>query len=99
MSPVLSQILPRQIIKAAGINSASELRIFLRIILPLSTPALATVAIFAFIDDRYVFLQPYDCNDSIKMETILTAELLPFCQQEAGYPARYNWIMAADLIG
>ena len=41
--------IPMELSEAARIDGASELRIYSRIILPLSKPALATVAIFEFI--------------------------------------------------
>ncbi len=41
--------LPRELDEAAVIDGAGHWRIFTRIILPLSTPALATTAIFTFI--------------------------------------------------
>lgn len=40
--------IPRELDEAAFIDGANTLQIFLRIILPLTTPALATVAIFSF---------------------------------------------------
>ncbi len=90
--------LPTEFIEAARIDGASELRIFLRIILPLSTPALATVAIFTFMGEWDAFLWPLIVTNSVKMKTIPLG-IASFYQQEAGYPARYNWIMAANLIG
>ena len=41
--------LPRDLIEAAQIDGASDLRVFFTIILPLSTPALASLAIFQFL--------------------------------------------------
>ena len=41
--------LPRDLIEAAHIDGASDLRVFFQIILPLSTPALASLAIFQFL--------------------------------------------------
>ncbi len=40
------QTIPDEIIESAGMDGASELRIFLRIVLPLSVPSLATIALF-----------------------------------------------------
>ncbi|MBC7249535.1 MAG: carbohydrate ABC transporter permease [Anaerolineae bacterium] len=49
--------LPRELEEAALIDGGTHLTIFLRILLPLSTPALATVAIFTFLGawDEYVW--------------------------------------------
>jgi putative aldouronate transport system permease protein len=41
--------LPSEIIEAARIDGASEWRIFFRIVLPLSTPALATIGLFSLL--------------------------------------------------
>jgi len=41
--------LPRELLEAARLDGASEGRIFLRVILPLGTPAIASLAIFQFL--------------------------------------------------
>jgi alpha-glucoside transport system permease protein len=41
--------LPRDLIEAARVDGASNMRIFLRVVLPLSVPALASYAIFQFL--------------------------------------------------
>jgi alpha-glucoside transport system permease protein len=41
--------LPRDILESARIDGASEIRIFLRLILPLGLPAIAALAIFQFL--------------------------------------------------
>jgi alpha-glucoside transport system permease protein len=41
--------LPRDLIEAARVDGASNLKIFLRVVLPLSVPALASFAIFQFL--------------------------------------------------
>ena len=43
-------MLPDELIQAARIDGCSEFRIFAQIMLPLAKPALATVAIFSFMD-------------------------------------------------
>jgi len=50
--------IPRDLDDAARIDGASTWRIFISIILPLSRPALATVAIFAFIGNWNNLLDP-----------------------------------------
>ncbi|MBN1286588.1 MAG: carbohydrate ABC transporter permease [Anaerolineae bacterium] len=50
--------IPDQIVESARIDGASELRIFLGIVLPLSRPALATVAILGFMGSWNDFFGP-----------------------------------------
>ena len=50
--------IPEELSSAARIDGASELQILLRIILPLSWPALITVALFTFIDKWGDFFGP-----------------------------------------
>lgn len=59
--------LPRELEEAALIDGASHLIIFVRILLPLSTPALATVSIFTFLGawDEYVWALT-TINDPLK---------------------------------
>lgn len=49
---------PRELDEAATIDGAGHLRIFLQIVLPLVRPALATVAVFAFMASWNGFLWP-----------------------------------------
>jgi putative aldouronate transport system permease protein len=51
--------LPRELIEAAKLDGASEWRIFFQIVVPLSTPALATVGLFSLLfywNDLYLSL-------------------------------------------
>lgn len=50
--------IPDELIHAARVDGASELRIFWSVVLPLTKPALATVAIFAFLGSWEEFLWP-----------------------------------------
>ena len=50
--------IPHELDEAAHMDGASNLRVFWNIILPLSKPALGTVAIFAFIGNWNNFLDP-----------------------------------------
>ena len=50
--------IPTELEEAARIDGCSELQIFFRIILPLSTPALGVLAIFLFISNWNSFLWP-----------------------------------------
>lgn len=50
--------LPSELIEAAKIDGATEWQTFTKVIIPLSTPALATLGIFAFIGNWNNFLWP-----------------------------------------
>ena len=56
--------------EAAKVDGASEFLIYRRIILPLSKPALATVAIFAFMSYWNDFLNPLIYLSDSKMYTL-----------------------------
>ncbi|MGS2591238.1 carbohydrate ABC transporter permease [Streptomyces hebeiensis] len=51
--------LPRELEDAARIDGASELRVFLSVVLPLSRPIVASVAIFVFIGAWNNFMWPF----------------------------------------
>ena len=50
--------LPRELIDAARVDGAGELRIFARIVMPLCGPALATLGILTFLGSWNNFLWP-----------------------------------------
>ena len=58
--------IPKDILESARIDGASELRIFLRLILPLGLPAIASLAIFQFL---------WTCNDLIVSLTFGTTPI------------------------
>jgi len=62
--------LPRETEDAARIDGASEWTIFWRIAMPLARPALATLALFAFIDAWKSFLWPLVVTQSMEMRTV-----------------------------
>jgi multiple sugar transport system permease protein len=62
--------LPRDTEDAARIDGASEFTIFTRIALPLARPALATLALFAFIDTWKALLWPLVVTRSISLRTV-----------------------------
>lgn len=61
---------PRDLEDAARIDGAGEWRVFTRIALPLAQPALATVALFVFVDQWKSFLWPLIVTRSMDMRTI-----------------------------
>ncbi len=82
--------------EAARIDGASELRIWWSIILPLSKPVLATVAIFAFQGVWQDFMGPLLYLQSEHLYT-LQLGLRQFEFAAGGAPA-WNWLMAASLV-
>lgn len=64
------QTLPQETEDAARIDGASEWTVFWRIALPLARPALATLALFSFIDAWKSFLWPLVVTQSMEMRTV-----------------------------
>jgi multiple sugar transport system permease protein len=62
--------LPSELDDAARVDGASEFGIYARIILPLSGPALATLAIFHFMYNWNDFLWPLVITSSPEMRTV-----------------------------
>lgn len=62
--------IPRDLEDAARLDGAGEWTIFTRIVLPLSKPALATLALFAFVDAWKNFLWPLIATRSMEMRTV-----------------------------
>jgi multiple sugar transport system permease protein len=62
--------LPRELNDAAKIDGAGEFRVFWQIAIPLSTPVLATVAIFAFLRSWNDFIGPLIFLSSDKLYTL-----------------------------
>ncbi|TLS48714.1 carbohydrate ABC transporter permease [Paenibacillus antri] len=86
--------IPRELSEAAKIDGCPEFFIFLRIFLPLSKPALATLAIFTFMLTWNDFLGPLIyLNDPDKFT--LALGLRSFQMQ---YGTRWNVMMAASII-
>jgi multiple sugar transport system permease protein len=87
--------IPVDLDDAARVDGANSFQIYLRIILPLSKPALATVAIFAFI---------YHWNDLLEPLIFLSSQekwtLALFLASFQGYmqQPRWNLLMAASTV-
>ncbi|MCV4234758.1 carbohydrate ABC transporter permease [Virgibacillus sp. LDC1] len=85
---------PTELSEAAKIDGASELRIYVKIIMPILKPALATVALFSFVWSYVDFMGPLIyLNDSAKWT--ITVGLQSF-QQDHG--AQWEKLMAASTI-
>ncbi len=64
------QTIPKDLEDAARVDGASEFTIFWKIVMPLSKPALATLAIFAFMGSWKDFLWPLIVTNRMDMRTV-----------------------------
>jgi multiple sugar transport system permease protein len=85
---------PRELDEAARIDGASEWYIYRRIMLPLAKPALATLAIFYFMNNWNDFLWPLVMTSSTTMRN-LPAGLTLFAGQ---YVVEHGVLMAGAVI-
>ena len=87
--------LPDDIIEAARIDGASEWRIFLRVIMPLCGPAVATLTILTFLGSWNNFLWPLVVATTEDMYTLPVALALYSVTQNA---AQYGLMMAGAVV-
>jgi raffinose/stachyose/melibiose transport system permease protein len=88
------QGLPRELEEAARLDGAGEFRIFARVMLPLTRPALATVAIFLFLQNWNEFLFALTFITEGRMRTLPTGIYALLSSEFYGnYP-----ILAASLV-
>ena len=85
---------PQDLIDAARVDGASHLRIFLQIILPLSKPALAVVALFAFINAWTDFFNPLIYLSNPDKYTLQLGLFNFFSQHFVNWPG----FMAASVV-
>ncbi len=86
--------IPADLVDAARIDGASELRIFWTIMLPLVRPAIAALAIFTFLGSWEEFLWPLIITSSDVSRTIPVG--LQFFSEQ--YGTNVHWQMAGALI-
>lgn len=90
--------IPRDLDEAAKLDGASSVRIFWNILLPLSKPALATVAIFSFIQHWNEFIAPLIfLNSTNKFTVSIGLRYFVSTPFESDEP-REAILMAASLI-
>lgn len=87
--------IPIELSEAAKIDGASELRTWWDIIVPLSKPALAAVAIFTFQGAWQDFMGPLIYLQSERLYTLQLG--LRIFEHAAGGSSAWNWLMAASL--
>jgi multiple sugar transport system permease protein len=88
--------IPQDLTDAARIDGAGDLRIWWSVIMPMTKPALAVVAIFTFQGAWQDFMGPLLYLQSEKWYT-LQLGLRQFEAAAGGSPA-WNWLMAASLM-
>lgn len=86
--------IPNELIDAARIDGASELRIFFRIILPLCKPALTALGIFTFLDSWNNLLWPLIITTKVEMRTVA----LGLTEFQTLNGSSYNYLMAAATL-
>lgn len=86
--------IPNELCEAARIDGLSEYGIWLRIMLPLSKPAISTLVIFTFVGTWNDFLGPMIYLTKTELKT-LQLGLRMFITQ---YASEYGLIMAASVI-
>jgi multiple sugar transport system permease protein len=85
--------LPRDLEDAARLDGAGEWTIFWRVVLPLSKPALATLAVLAFADQWKSFLWPLIVTRSLEMQVVEVG----LASLHGGYATNWPYQMAAAV--
>jgi len=86
--------IPTEYEEAAYIDGASPLTIFLKIILPLSKPALATLSVFAFMGSWNSFMWPLFI---VREETLMTLPV-GLATLQGRWLTEWNLVMAGAVI-
>lgn len=88
------ETLPRELDEAATIDGASHLRIYATIVLPLVRPALATLAVFAFMSSWNSFLWPLVVIRSPELMTLP----LGLATLHGRFTTEWNVVMAGSVM-
>jgi multiple sugar transport system permease protein len=86
--------IPRELEEAAFLDGASHFTVFRRIILPLATPALATLAVFAFMGSWNAFLWPLFILQDLEKMTLPVG----LATLHGRYLTEWNLVMAGTVI-
>lgn len=86
--------IPRELEEAARVDGASYFEVWWRIILPLASPAIATLGVFSFMGAWNSFLWPFIMVSTSEMRTLTVA--LRSLQSE--YGTEWGMMMAGSLI-
>jgi len=88
--------IPIDLDEAARIDGCSDVRIWWHVLLPLSRPAVATVAVYCFMARWNDFFKPLIFLHSMEKLTV-TLGLNMFRSAARDYGVRYHWLMAASV--
>jgi multiple sugar transport system permease protein len=86
--------IPKDLENAARIDGAGTMQILFQVILPLSRPILATLAVITFVQAWNTFLWPLIVTDSDNLR-VLTVGIAAF---QSNYGTQWNLMMAAGFI-
>jgi len=86
--------IPKDLENAARIDGASTMQIMFQVILPLSRPIMATLAIITFVQAWNTFLWPLIITDSTSLR-VLTVGIAAF---QSNFGTQWNLMMAATFI-
>jgi multiple sugar transport system permease protein len=86
--------IPKELEEAAMLDGCSTWQIYRHVMLPLSKPALATLAIFVFVGSWNEFTQPLVFLDSVENYTLPVGIAL----FQSSYVTEYGLLMAASVI-
>jgi multiple sugar transport system permease protein len=86
--------IPYELDEAARVDGASDWRIWLQILLPLSGPVVATIMIFSFISNWNDFMGPLIYLNSMDKRTVA----LGLANFKGLYSSEWNLMMAASTV-
>lgn len=86
--------LPRELEESAFLDGANQWQVFLRIVLPLSRPALATLALLAFLTNWNDFLWPVYVLFSPEVQTLQAG----LSTLQSANNVRYDLLMAGAVV-
>lgn len=86
--------LPRELEEAAFLDGASHWTVFTRVIVPLAGPALATLAVFAFMASWNAFLWPLFVVNDLELMTLPVG----LATLHGRYLTQWNLVMAGSVI-
>ncbi len=88
---------PEEVLEAARMDGAREVRIFTSVALPMMRPGLVTIFLFQFVAIWNNFLLPYIMLGDDRRFPV-TVGLYTLLQQGAGIPALYTLVITGALL-